>query len=211
MKQYFHMTEFIILITKGNQRVEESKYGPFHWGRELEDKTGTGLRSYGWQQKNKKWPVMIFIIVQRPWCTAVFLLKTTGEVLTVSELMQCCSGPSVKVSPRKVSRLTGLEQATSDIQAVSMQISYAAHLGSFSTFMLSFQGSRVGSNPAVLCWQFPSLQRERWLTGVSTSHFFHTSHNTELTDIFLKEARRPWSPPSRSGCKAIILYTGYFS
>lgn len=155
--------------------------------------------------------MIFFTVVQMPWRTAVFLLQTIREVLAVSELMQCHSGPSVKVSPRKVSRLTGLGQATSNVQTASMQISYAAHPGSFAKLMLSFQGSRVGGSPTVLHWLFPSLQRERWLTGGSTSHFFRISHNTELTDMFLKEVRGPRSSPARSGCKAVILCTRYFS
>lgn len=58
-------------------------------------------------------------MVQSPGCTAVILLKDIREVQAVSELtMQCYSSPSLMVSPGKVSRLTGLEQDTSDMQAV---------------------------------------------------------------------------------------------
>lgn len=130
-----------------------------------------------------------FAVVQRSCCPAGFLLKTTREVLAVPELMQCYSRPSVRVSPRKVCRLRGVEPATPDIQAALMQIPFDEHLGKFSKLILSF--FRVGSNPTVLHWQFPSLKRERWLTGVSTSHFIHMSHNTELTNVFLKETGIP--------------------
>lgn len=63
----------------------------------------------------KKCPVIFFAVVQRSFCPAGFLLKTTREVLAVPELMWSYSRPSVRGSPRKVSRLRGLELATSDM------------------------------------------------------------------------------------------------
>lgn len=150
----------------------------------MEDKIKTGLRSNWSQKKIKKWPVTFFAVVQRSCCPAGFLLKTTREVLAVPELMQCYSRPSVRVSPRKVCRLRGVEPATSDIQAALMQIPFDEHLGKFSKLILSF--FRVGTNPTVLHWQFPSLKRERWLTGVSTSHFIHISLTQNSQTYFWK-------------------------
>lgn len=141
--------------------------------------------------------------MQSPWCTAVFLLETSGEVLAVSELItQCCSSPSLMGSHKRVSSLTDAEQDTSDIQMASLQISVLDIQGDFLSSLCLLRAPAWRAIP--LCFAGSSLQRERWLSLCKSQHpSFYITCNLSSQMIFcsrpgdrvhflLEEAAKPF-------------------